>query len=158
MMRNTEKAFHWITDLLEQQGILYKISGGLAARLYGARRELADIDVEVSDVDVGRVAEYVKPFIIFGPERYIDENWNLELMTLNYEGQEIDIAGTDANIFNKKNNRWEDCPGDLQTIEIKEVFGRRVPVESLESLIAYKSILARDVDLEDLRQLKEIRG
>ena len=156
-MKNTEKAFHWIIELLEQRNIEYKISGGLAARLHGARRELADIDIEVSDADVRNIAEDVKSYIIFGPARYIDENWNLELMTLNYEGQEIDIAGTGAKIFNHKQKRWENCPGDVQTIEIKEAFGRKVPVESLDSLIAYKSILGRDVDLEDIRQLQEAK-
>ena len=157
-MKNTEKAFHRIIGLLEQRGIAYKISGGLAARLHGARRELADIDIEVSDADVGKIAEDVKPFIIFGPARYVDESWDLWLMTLEYEGQEIDIAGTDAKIFNQKAQCWENCPGDLQTIEIKEAFGRKVPVESLKSLIAYKAILSRDVDLDDIQQLKEIKS
>lgn len=152
-MKNTEKAFHWIIDLLEKRGIAYKISGGFAARLHGAKRELADIDIEVSDADVVKVAEEVKPFIIFGPDRYIDENWDLELMTLSYEEQEIDIAGIDAKIFNQKTKLWELCPGDLQTVVTKEAFGRQVPVESIESLITYKSMLAREVDLEDIRQI-----
>ena len=81
-MKNTENAFRWI---------FYKISGGLAAQLHGAKRELADIDIEVSDADVGKVAQDVKPFIIFGPTRYIDENWNLELMTLSDQAISFDV-------------------------------------------------------------------
>lgn len=38
-------------------------------------------------------------------------------MTLQYEGQEIDIAGTDAFIFNKITNQWESCFGDLAKIK-----------------------------------------
>lgn len=155
-MKNTEKAFHWIIDILEEYHIAYKISGGLAARLHGAKRELADIDIELADADVIKLAHEVKPFIVFGPTRYKDENWNLELMTLEYEGQEIDIAGIEALIFDQKMRGWVACPGDLTTVEIKEAFGRRVPVESLQTLISYKTILGRDVDLEDIRELKAI--
>lgn len=155
-MKNTEKAFLWITDILEKFGIKYKISGGFAARVYGVNRELADIDIEVKDEDIRITKEQVKPYIMYGPKRYLDENWDLELMTLNYEGQEIDIAGTGAKIFNKEKGKWEDCSGNLDTIEMKEVFGKKVPIESLQSLIAYKSKLGRKVDLEDVRQLQEI--
>ena len=66
-MKNTEKAFHWITDILEKYNISYKISGGFAARLYGADRELADIDIEVADADILKISGDVTPYIIFGP-------------------------------------------------------------------------------------------
>jgi len=152
-MKNTKAAFHWITNILEQHNIVYKISGGFAARIYGVDRELADIDIEVEDANILKIAEDVKPFIIFGPARYTDNNWDLELITLKYEGQEVDIFGTKAKIFNHETKQWEPCPGNLKSIEIKEVFGKSVPVESKESLIAYKSKLAREVDIEDVKQL-----
>ena len=153
IMKNTEKAFIWITDILEKKGIEYKISGGFAARVYGVSRELADIDIEVKDDDIKIIREQVKPYIMYGPKRYVDDDWDLNLMTLNYEGQEIDIAGIGAKIFNKKTKQWEDLSSSLDTVEIKEVFGKMVPVESLESLINYKTKLSREVDINDLRQL-----
>ncbi len=156
-MKNTEKAFLWITDILEKFGIKYKISGGFVARVYGVNRELVDIDIEVKDEDIRIIREQVKPYIMYGHKRYLDENWDLELMTLNYEGQEIDIAGTNAKIFNKQTEKWEDNSSSLDSVEMKEVFGKKVPIESLQSLIAYKSNLRREVDLEDVRQLQEIR-
>lgn len=156
-MKNTEKAFRWIIEILEQHYIAYKISGGLAARLHGAQRELADIDIEVADADVAKIAEEVRSYIVFGPTRYKDENWDLELMTLEYEGQEIDIAGIEAMIFDQKTESWVACPGDLTTIEVKEAFGRQVPVESLQTLISYKTMLGREVDREDIKQLQAIR-
>lgn len=152
-MKNTEKAFHWIIDILEKHNIAYKITGGFAARVYGVDRELADIDIEVADSDVRAIQEEVASYVVFGPARYVDADWDLELMTLNYEGQEIDIAGNDAKIFNKQNRQWEDCFGDLTTVEMKEVFGKVVPVESRETLVAYKKKLGRAVDVEDVRQL-----
>ena len=155
-MRNTEAAFNWILDILERHGITYKISGGFAARVYGVKRELADIDIEVADADTLKIVDDVKPYIIFGPARYKDENWDLELMTLNYQDQEIDIAGTGAKIFNQKTKQWEPCSGNLENIEMKDVFSRKVPIESKASLIAYKTKLAREVDLEDVRQLSSL--
>jgi hypothetical protein len=152
-MKNTKAAFNWIVNIIERHGVMYKISGGFAARIYGANRELADIDIEVANINIIKIAEDTKPYIIFGPKRYKDKNWDLELMTLKFEGQEIDIAGTEAKIFNNNTKEWESYSGNLQSIEIMEVFGKKVPIESKKSLIAYKSKLAREVDLEDIKQL-----
>lgn len=123
--------------------------------MYGVDRELADIDIEVEDADIIKIFDDVKPYIIFGPARYKDDNWDLELMTLSYEGQDIDIAGTGAKIFNMKMGVWEDCVGNLNTVELKEVYGKFVPIESRDSLIEYKSKLSREVDREDVRQLTQ---
>jgi len=152
-MKNTEAAFHWIIDILERRGIIYKISGGLAARAYGSKRELADIDIEVADTDIVKIIDDVKPFIIFGPGRYQDENWDLELMTLEYEDQEIDIAGAGAKIFNQETKQWESLASDLENTMMEKIFDRIVPIETKESLLAYKARLKREVDLEDIKQL-----
>lgn len=157
-MKNTEAAFNWIIDILERHEIAYRISGGLAARVYGDTRELADIDIEVADADIIKIIDDVKAYIVFGPACYKDENWDLELLTLNYEGQAIDIGGANAKIFNHKTKQWESYFCDLESFEMREVFGRTVPVEPEDSLIAYKTKLAREVDLEDVRQLKELEG
>ena len=74
-------------------------------------------------------------------------------MTLRYEGQDIDIASLGAKIFNKQNLKWENCSSDLKTIEMKEVFGILVPIESRDKLIDYKKKLGRNVDIEDVFQL-----
>lgn len=154
-MRNTEKAFLWITSILEQHGIAYKIIGGFAARLYGVNRELADIDFEITDSDILEVKKYVEPYIIFGPERYLDENWDLEMMTLEYEGQEIDICGAGAKLYNFKTGVWEGRFDNFPKNTLAEIYGKLVPLEPLGLLIDYKSKLAREVDLEDIRQLSE---
>ena len=154
-MKNTEKVFNWIIDILEQNNIKYKVSGGFAAKIYGVNRELADIDIEVSDVDIGQIAQTdkIRPYIVYGPNQYKDENWDLLLMTLNYEGQDIDIAGTGAKIFNTQTKWWECLDSNLDSLTIKEIYGRKIPIENIESLIAYKKKLAREVDLEDVKQL-----
>ena len=157
-MRNTEKAFLWIIEILERMKISYKILGGFAARAYGVDRELADIDIEVDDGDILLISNEVKPYIVFGPARYKDENWDLNLMTLQYEGQEIDIAGKELKIFNKENKNWEKLGSDLCDCEIVEVYGKKVPIEKLDNLIAYKTKLSRDVDIKDVIQLKDFKN
>lgn len=156
-MRDTKKAFLWITDILDRNKIVYKISGGFVARIYGVNRELADIDIEVSEKDIPTIAREAKPYIKFGPERYQDENWDLELLTLEYEGQEIDIACSEANIFNQENKQWEKTISDLQDVNMTEVYGKTVPIEKMDTLINYKIKLGREVDIEDVKQLSEIK-
>lgn len=155
-MKETEKAFLWIINLLEQKGIGYRISGGFAAQVYGVKRELADIDIQIKDEDIPLIKENVKPYIIFGPARYQDENWDLNLMTLEYLGQEIDIASTNALFFNQNTKLWQKWVTGLDDFETREVYDKKVPIEPFQSLIAYKTNLAREVDLEDVRQLKII--
>ncbi len=160
-MRNTEEAFLWIINILEDKEIKYKISGGFSARLYGVERELADIDIEIIDEDFSKILNEIKDYIIFGPDRYKDAHWDLNLITLNYEGQEIDLASVQAKIFNNNTKLWElkntiENWMDSDNFEIKEVFGKKVLIESIKSLKEYKVKLSRDVDLEDLKQLNKI--
>jgi hypothetical protein len=155
-IKDTEQAFMWITDILERNKISFQILGGFAARIYGVKRDLADIDIEVADSDIKKILDEVKEFIIFGPARYTDENWNLNLLTLNYMGQEIDICSNEATIFNKNSKQWESLSLNLSEAKLKRVFGKVVPIVPLDKLIEYKSKLLRDVDVEDVRQLVEL--
>ena len=42
------------------------------------------------------------------------------------------------------------------SVTMMNIFGKRVPVEGIESLVTYESILGREVDTEDVRQLLAI--
>jgi hypothetical protein len=156
--KNTEGAFIWIVGLLHKHAIPFQIAGGFAARLYGSERELADIDIGIPDDRFDDLYPEVKEYITFGPEQYLDDEWDLKLMTLKYEGQEIDIAGqTNIKIFDKDGSGWISASRDLSVSEIKEVYGLNVPVIPKDALIAYKKMLKREVDLLDLNAI-ESRG
>ena len=45
--RHTKEAFEWIISILRNHKIPFEIIGGFAARLYGSRRMLADIDIDI---------------------------------------------------------------------------------------------------------------
>jgi hypothetical protein len=139
-----EKVLEWIVKIISINGISYQITGGLAANLYGSSRELYDIDIEVHDADVYKVYEVCKDYVIYGPERYMDEHFDLLLMTLDYGGQLIDVCGIDSMSIR----------GESQEIDLGssvEVDGYRVV--RLEDLVYYKKLLGREVDFIDIRNI-----
>lgn len=153
--RNTEAAFKWIVSLLQKYSIPFQISGGFAARLYGSDRELADIDIGIPDRNFDDIHQEVKPYITHGPEHYVDNEWDLKLMTLKYEGQTIDIAGRDSiKIFDKNIGEWAPAHRDLVVSEDMEVYGIIVPVIPKVTLIAYKKKIDREVDRLDVKALE----
>jgi predicted nucleotidyltransferase len=136
----TKNALLWITEILNRHNIPFQICGGLAAKLYGSPRPLNDIDIEE-----------VKEYIIFGPEQYLDEKWDLWLMTLNYFGQEIDIGGAiHLKIFDSQHDVWVPFPVDFAKVAWVPVAGIKVPVITKEDLIIYKSLLDGDHQQVDI--------
>jgi len=141
-MRNTKKSFLWIVSILKRHQIPFVILGGLAARIYGSPRPLNDIDIDIPVKYFEVILKDIKPYIIYGPDHYIDAAWDEQVITLNYEGQEIDIGGGDTvKIYDAKTGEWRDMPTDFENVERKEVFGLVVPVISREHLVEYKSML-----------------
>lgn len=154
MKKNTESAFKWIIDLLKSNNIPFQISGGFAARLYGSTRPLFDIDIDIPDNSFDKLIPFVQDYIVYGPERLRDECWDLLLMTLKYENQEIDISGSETiRLFNRETKKWGPYVEDLDDIEVKEVYGEKVPVIKKEYLIAYKNVIRRPTDLEDVEMI-----
>lgn len=153
-MQTIKEALSWITTILKKQNIPFQIAGGLAARAYGSTRQLHDIDIDIPEENFETIMDEVLPYLTFGPDHFRDKYWDVFLMTLNYNGQEIDISGAnDAKIYNNKNNTWEKIITDFSKIMHIELYGINVPVINREALIAYKKMLARPVDLLDIAHL-----
>lgn len=141
-MKYPAKTFKWIVDILKKQNIPFVISGGLSAKIYGSPRLLNDIDIDIHDKDINLILKDVEPYITFGPVQYKNKVWDLLLLTLNHEGQEIDISGGDTlRICDVKTGVWHKSPTDFSDIEQREIFGLIVPVISKKDLIEYKSML-----------------
>src|SRR3989338_2809047 len=105
-MRNTKEAFLWITSHLRKEKIPFRISGCFAAKIYGSRRKLADIDIDVRERDIPRIAGKAAQFITFGPGVYKDNHWHFRVMSLKCKGQVIDICSIKAKIFDQAKQRW----------------------------------------------------
>lgn len=154
-MNNAKQALIWITDILKKNRVPFQITGGLAAIAYGASRSLEDIDIDIPDNQFENILNDVKPYIIFEPKRFKSDKWDLLLMTLNYQGQEIDLSGADsAHVYNELTNEWILLNEDLMNATYKNIFDLDLPVIPLKNLIYYKKILAREVDLIDIHQIE----
>jgi len=154
-MKNPQAALLWITELLKQFEIPYQIAGGLAARAYGATRELVDIDIDIPKDGFNVIYESVLEYIIDGPKQYQDDHWDLYVMTLLYQGQEIDLTSTDKlKIFNALTNKWELLITDLSKACLIDLMGIKVPVIPINDLLSYKKILQRQVDLLDIEEIE----
>ncbi len=151
-MKNTEYAFKWIVGLLQDNKIPFQLSGGLAARGYGSERPLYDIDIEVPDKYFDQLFPLVKDYVVYGPKRYLDNSFDLLLMTLKYEEQKIDISGCETDkLYNYETKQWEYCGTNIDEAVEKEFYGLTVPVIEWRDLVTYKKKIKRAVDLEDVR-------
>ncbi|MFZ2484354.1 MAG: hypothetical protein WAX80_01040 [Minisyncoccia bacterium] len=156
-MKDTEAALKWIAEILIRNKITFQVTGGFAAKLYGSNRELADIDIDVKEDCFELLLPEVKPCILSGPQNYLDEEFDVKLMTLEYRGQVIDIAGK-AKIFDKNKKQWVELKPDFSNGNYISIYGIRIPVITQDALIEYKSMLLRDVDKEDIRVLTNNAG
>lgn len=152
--KNAKRAFKWIVKILRKYKIPFQITGGLAAKVYGGKRPLLDIDIDVPNNRLEDILPDVQGKIVSGPRWDLVESFKVFLLRLDYRGQQIDVSGAlGQKIYNSSKKKWIDCPVNLSDFEEHEVFGVKVPVISKKDLIEYKKILGREVDLEDLRDL-----
>ena len=154
MTRRTKAAFTWIVGLLRKNKIPFQIFGGFAANIYGSNRALVDIDIEIPESRFSDIIPEIKRYIIEGPERYKDENFDVFYLSLIYKGQEIDICGIETQrLFNQKTGKWFKRNIDLTRANRKKVFSLFVPVIPRKDLISYKKKLGRDMDVQDVQAL-----
>lgn len=145
----------WIVGILEEHKIPFQIAGGLAARIYGATRPINDVDIDIPEDRFEEILETVKPYIIYGPAQYKDERWDTKLMTLNFQGQEIDISGAYLlKICDARTGVWQHISTDLSKVNQKIVFGISVPVIPVKELVEYKSMLVGEHQKHDIDAIK----
>lgn len=150
-IRNTSV---WIIDILNSKKVPFRISGGLAAKIYGSPRPLNDIDIDIPEENFIDIYEDVKSYIIYGPDQYVDKKWDCYLMTLNYFGQEIDICGAGkTKITTKDNKTWASLGSDLNNVNYQEYLGVMVPVMPKQKLIDYKRQLDGDHQIIDINSI-----
>ena len=79
-----------LVTTLDAHGIAYQITGGLAGNLHGSEWPLHDIDLEVAG-PLDQVATLFEPYVVWGPARYSDAEFDLDLLRLEIQGVEVDI-------------------------------------------------------------------
>jgi hypothetical protein len=155
--RDAPAALRLVSSLLAEQGRLWQIAGGTAARFYGSDRPLADLDIEVPDAVVATLAGNAcaaRVKLLFAPARYTDNEWCLTLPTVLYHGQEIDFAGVDvAWVRDRRGAVWVRQPADVARAQPTSLDGYPVRTIPRADPVAYKRLIRRDVDLADLATL-----
>ncbi len=151
---NHLKALKFVLSTLKKHDIAYHITGGLAGNIYGSEWPLHDIDIEVSQKDIERVASLFMPQVIRPLARFVDEEFDLMLLTLRVNDVEIDInQAEDAFVLTAEGRRVKLDTDLCQAIE-KKFCELTVWVQPLEDIIRYKEFLGRDEDVRDLKGLQ----
>ena len=95
----------------------------------------------------------VSNYVTYGPQHYLNEKWDCDTLSLEYEGQEIDITDVDTlRMSNKERNAW---------LIPKELYRKFQPVHTTaddikvtllhpRDLVAYKKELDGDHQLVDI--------
>ncbi len=150
-MRNTKAALLWITDILNKMDIPFEVDGGLAAHLYGAKRDLADIDINIPLINFYQFIPLVKNYITFGPKKYKDEHWDDLMISLKYAGQNIDICALgEMRYYDTEHQKWIDFPSELSDVRLMKYENIELPVINEIKLMIYKKVLNRGVDKKDV--------
>lgn len=106
-------ALEWIVDALNQHSVRYQVIGGLAAKAYGARRRLVDIDIYIPFDEADSLLKEIQPYVIWGPEHYIGDEeipWDLTFLKIEYGGHRIELAdsSSEPKFYDRRRRCWEE--------------------------------------------------
>lgn len=144
--------------MADQRHIPCAFCGGLAAIGYGSTRSLNDIDVFVPDDRFAEIVKAGERHISKPAQRYRDysEGWNLESAQFIHSGIKIEV-GSDRglSIYDAVESCWIPLPIDFNECQRSRVLGIELSLMHRDVLIAYKTLLARQVDQEDVRAMRK---
>ncbi len=159
MTRRTIEALKWIVGILDDNGIPYRIGGGLATHLYGSGRPVNDIDISLSGQHFPTIVPLVRKYIVAGPKHYRNEKWDCETLSLSYHGQDIDLTDVDTLLMRDKDDttwirnreiygKWPDVRKDIEGVIVTLMHPR--------VLLEYKEHLSGEHQERDRRFLREV--
>lgn len=161
MEQKTVDALKWIAQILNGHNIPYRIGGGTATYLYGSGRPVNDIDISVSGSFFPTIVPLVKDYITAGPKHYKNEKWDCDTLSLNYQGQDIDLTDVDTLLMSKKGTgewvRNKEIYGKHPDA-VKEVDGVQVSLMNPRVLLEYKQELSGEHQEYDIQFLKGLIG
>lgn len=158
MEEKTTRAAKWIVDILNKHNIPYRIGGGFAAHVYGSHRPVHDIDISLSGAYFPTIIAEVFEYITAGPKHYSNEKWDCETLSLNYDGQDIDITDVDTvKMSNKEKTEWFQVKDYFRKYPAvpTEFAGTTISLMDPRDLVAYKKHLDgehQEVDIEAVQK------
>lgn len=153
------RALRRFSDLARDLALPVQAVGGLAARAWGGARPLVDLDFYVPDGRLADVAAAVPELVVRGPERIESAHWDVAVLALSIDGCLVELGGAgSARMRPRPGTPWVAAEVAFERGVRRSVAGIDIPVMPLEALVAYKRLLAREVDLVDLHDLTDGGG
>ena len=159
MEPKTITALHWIVGILDKHAVPYRIGGGFAAHVYGSGRAVNDIDFSLSGKYFATILPEVAEYITAGPKHYSNAKWDCDTLSLDYQGQQIDMTDIDTlRMSNLEQTEWFQTKDHFRKFDtIKTVVdGITVSLIDLRDLVAYKRHLGdRDYQRADVAAVEK---
>lgn len=157
-MTALREAMAWISGVFSGHGVPYQVVGGTAAFAHGGRRPIVDIDIYAPLSQAGAILDEIRGRIVWGPQHYRDEYWDLTFLKIDYGRVRIEVGDTDSSprYFSTSHGGWRDQTIDHRNSVVLPVFDILVPVMPLPELLRYKADLGRPVDLVDIAELRAL--
>lgn len=153
MSDNQKNVLKRVVKRLDENKIPFQVLGGVAAIAYGAKRSLYDIDIEVYKKDISRVKELFKDYISKDFYHFVDDNFDIWLLTLIIDDVPVDISQVEGCYLGDGKNVKVYIEANLEKVWMVDFGGIMIPVKDKRELIEYKKILARETDLIDIKQM-----
>ena len=153
LTESQERAVRRLIDYLDSSETCYQFTGGFAGNLYGSRWPLHDLDLDVAEKDLPRLAEILRPYTHHPLALYEDDEFRLQLLRARIEGVEIDIAQPEG-ACGRSHGVWVPLGTNLDHRMKVPLLDMHVWVQPLDALIAYKEIIGRHADVADLKTLR----
>ncbi|MDI6747881.1 MAG: hypothetical protein QMD17_12130 [Rhodocyclaceae bacterium] len=157
-----------ITEILQSLSdaqVQYVLVGGLAVQLHGFLRSTFDVDLvlAMNDENLARFIDIANRFGLlpvipvpidsFRNAQQIDQ-WHREKGMLAFALREPLVGGSVVNVLVRPDLSFDRL---IANAVMGELFGRRVPIASIDDLLAMKRIANRPKDQLDIAALEKIK-
>lgn len=158
MQKKTLNALKWATEILNKHQVPYRVGGGFAAHVYGAIRPINDIDITFPGKYFPNIIPEVSDYITYNFGHSQDEKWDCNGLTLEYDGQEIDMADIDTlKMSNKEKTEWLQTKDNFRKYPnvILDVEGVKVSFIDPRDLADYKKHLDGEHQIVDIKAVEK---
>ena len=108
LSKDQKRVLVQVTKTFKENNIPFQITGGLAAIAYGCRRDLFDIDIDISKKDIEKVRKLFKENITEDLHHLQNGRFDIYVMSFEIDGVNVDISQLEENyVIDKEGNKIE---------------------------------------------------
>lgn len=163
-IKKAKAALEYIMPLLKKYNFKWCISGSLACYLYGVKRPITAIDIDVEttkdDPNFKKLLEEVKEFTKLPFQLWIDKNYDNWVTDVVVNGQYLSICSTkELKLFNKETGKYElFYKNGIPTPVLFGFEGLKIPLAPIDSVLRMRQSLAhkKGVIEKDIKALQRL--